>query len=138
MLREMPPKPSADATTDEQLVVRRQAAAELLGISTTSLRRLEGDLLHPHVDPNGIHWFAVADLEAARARVPVRARPRAPLSADEQREARAGRQAATAFRLFGRGHTLAEVVVAMRLPPERVRALYHEWVTSLETGEWGR
>ena len=118
--------------------VRRQAAAELLGISITSLRRLEGDLLHPHVDPDGVHWFAVADLEAARARVPVRPRPRAPLSADEQREARAGRQAATAFRLFGRGHTLAEVVVAMRLPPERVRALYHEWVTSLETGEWGR
>jgi hypothetical protein len=118
--------------------VKRREAAERLGISSTSLRRLEGDLLHPEVDAGGVYWFQVAELDAVRSRIPVRPRPRPALSADEQREARAGRLAALTFRLFGAGRSLAAVVVATRQPPERVRALYHEWVTSLESGEWGR
>jgi hypothetical protein len=38
--------------------------------------------------------------------------------------------------MFARGWALPQIVVATKEPPDRVRALYHEWSTSLEEREW--
>jgi transcriptional regulator with XRE-family HTH domain len=116
----------------------RRQVADRLGISTSSVRRLEGDLLNPSSDENGVWWFDPAEVEAARMRGPIRGRPAPSSDPAERQRARAGRLAATVFRMFARGRPLAEIVVLTKQPPERVRALYHEWVTSLEAGEWDR
>ena len=46
--------------------------------------------------------------------------------------------AARLFRMFAARKTLPQVVLATRQPPDVVRALYHEWRTSLEDAERDR
>lgn len=114
----------------------RAQVAERLGVSLSSVRRLEWDRLHPDVDDLGVHRFDPAEVDALG---PVRRRAPPRVRAPEDRErARRGRLAAKVFRLFARGASLAQVVVATKEPPEVIRALYHEWSTSLEEVEWNR
>lgn len=44
----------------------------------------------------------------------------------------------TCFRMFARGMTLPQIVVATKQPPDAIRELYREWSTSLDQGEWDR
>jgi hypothetical protein len=41
----------------------RKGAAEVLGVSVGTVRRLEGTVLHPLVDAGGIHLFEVSEVE---------------------------------------------------------------------------
>jgi len=40
--------------------------------------------------------------------------------------------------MFARNKSLAEIVVALRQPPDVIRDLYREWSTSLDEAEWER
>lgn len=131
------PKPSRAWPT------RREAAARL-GISISSVRRMEFDCLQPVADERGIWRFDPHELEALAARIPTRARAARNAESDPRRRAdrraraRDGRIAAQVFQMFSRGWSLPQIVVATKGPPERIRALYHEWSTSLDEHEWQR
>ena len=53
------------ASIDFSASPRREGAAKRLGISVATLRRYEGELLHPMKDGNGHHRFDPEDLRAA-------------------------------------------------------------------------
>lgn len=62
--------------------------------------------------------------------------PRAGLRRGRRAAQRAkhGRVATRVFMLFATRHSLPEIVIATKLPPQSVRELYDEWRTSLEDG----
>lgn len=120
----------------------RADVAARLKMSVSSVRRLEFDKLHPLQDQHGVWRFDPTEVEAVAA-ANVRQRRRAPLRARHGREeqlsaAREGRTAATVFRMFARGMTLPQIVVATNQSPVVIRDLYREWSTSLDHGEWER
>jgi hypothetical protein len=124
--------------TPDNLLTRSQVA-ERLGISTSSVRRLEWKQLHPDVDEHGIHRFDPAEVDALpKTRRSAPARRVAPMSSEQRALSRKGRLAAEVFRMFGRRMTLQQIVVATRQSPEVIRDLYREWATSLEDAEFRR
>jgi hypothetical protein len=114
----------------------RMQVADRLGISTSSVRRLEWDLLHPEVDDRGVHLFDPTEVDAVKE-PRRRAAPR-PHDADARERSRRGRLAAKVFRMFARYLTLQQIVVTTREPPEVIRELYREWSVTLEEAEWAR
>jgi hypothetical protein len=115
-----------------------------LGLSLSTVRRLEGDRLHPKVGPDNVRWFDPAEV-AALAKETLAARPAA-----ERRTARTrasapasvklsdGEIAARVFERLEERHSLAEIVVAVRVEPSVVRELYHQWLVGLHQGELAR
>ena len=131
-------EPESNALLSNPRLTRRDVAARL-GISTSSVRRLEDDLLlRPLPDERGTWRFDADEVDGLRGRLPIRPRGPKTTSFEEREAARAGRLAAKVFRLFARNLSLVQIVVLTKQPPERIRALYHEWVTSLEQAEWQR
>jgi hypothetical protein len=87
---------------------------------------MEGRLLHPVVK-NGVHFFAPAAVHALAhefAEWSPKRGSRTP-----------GEEAATVFALLDQNKDLRQIVIEARVPPARVRVLYHEWTLSLEAGE---
>jgi hypothetical protein len=135
-----PSKQAADRPNSRHLSVlsgangrltRGQVAARL-NVSVSTVRRLEGDRLHPTVDEGDVRWFdekEVAALAAAMVndgKQVTKARPGAP---PEQRPA--GEIAALAFERFEQRQSLAEIVIGLRVEPEKVRALFDQWCLGL-------
>ena len=108
----------------------RREVAERLGISVSSVRRLEGSTLHPVQDEDGVRLFDASTLDA----VPTRRKRR---TARRRRE-RPGDVAARVSRLLDERRSLRDIVVVTRQPPEHVRALYREWLVGLSDGERAR
>jgi hypothetical protein len=123
---------NAEGTTH---TLTRAQVAERLGISTSSVRRLEWDKLQPVQDERGVHRFDPAEVDAL---APRPHRNRVVATATDRITKANGRLAATIFRMFARRLTLAQIVVATKQPPERVREFYREWSTSLEEAEYER
>jgi hypothetical protein len=84
----------------------RTEAAQLLGVSSSTVRRLEGSRLNPKIDSTGRHVF---DAEEVRALGPNGARSRVVTSA-------AGELAARACELFREGKNAIDVIIALRQP----------------------
>ena len=112
--------------------VTRAGAAALLSVSASTVRRLEGKELHPTVGADGVRRFERAEVEALAARrgngsanggtVDAAVAPSggSATSAD-------GELAARAFELFTAGRSPAEVVIALREPPDAIVALFKQW-----------
>jgi hypothetical protein len=118
--------------------------AAQLGVSVSTVRRMEFDALQPVADERGVWHFdpaEVARLAPVSSRKPSgdgsAARTRSADPAESRARAREGRVAARVFQMFARHWTLPQIVVATKQPPEHVRQLYHEWSTTLEETEWG-
>ena len=123
--------------TKARHTLTRADVADRLGISTSTVRRMEWVQLHPVQDANGVWRFDPAELDGIAPQAKrSRSRPLAPPG--DRDVARQGRLAARVFRMFAGNLTLAQIVVATKQPPAVVRALYHEWITSLEEAEWTR
>lgn len=90
----------------------RADVARRLRVHTSSVRRWEtAGLLHPSVDPNGVHLFDHFEVEQlASTRRPARGE--------------AGELAARTLELFRNGMSLADVVIATRQNVGVVRRLY--------------
>jgi hypothetical protein len=101
-------------------------------MSVSSVRRLEGTRLHPVQDDRGVWRFDLAEVDQLKLES-VRQR-----TARGKTRARTGDAAARAFRMFSEGRNLREIVIRARLPPERVRVLYSEWLVGLKDGEQQR
>jgi hypothetical protein len=104
------------ASPGPALLTRANAAA-LLRCSISSVRRLEGDALHPIVGSDGIHRFDPAEI----ARL---ASSRSPLPVDGSKE---GERDARVFEAFEEGKGPREIVTTLRLPVDLVSKLHTSW-----------
>jgi hypothetical protein len=93
----------------------RKQVAQRLGISETSVRRLEGTRLHPIVRGRFVH-FDRQEVETFAEK-----------KSQDRTKSDAGEVAARAFELFRAGKDLREVVIELRQTPERVRQLHREY-----------
>jgi hypothetical protein len=95
----------------------RAAAARLLGVSKTTLRRMEGDAIDPVVGPKNERLFHEEQVQALvmTRRTSTRdARPTGDVAAD-------------AFTLFDQQVHPVEVIKRLRLAPDLVESLHHQW-----------
>lgn len=133
-----PKKQSDDALNLAALT--HHDVAKRLAVSISTVRRLEGERLHPLVDGKGVRRFKASDVE--RLAKELEAERRSPRNA-QQAVVRAadmskGELAALVFERLEQRHSLSEIVIALRVPPEDVRELYHTWLVGLWTGELQR
>lgn len=110
----------------------RSQVADLLGVSISTVRRLEGNQLHPQIGPRGVRHFSLTEVKQVSLQLPSNPQ-RAKQATPRQRSP--GETAAEVFGRFERRQGLSEIVRALRLDPRTVRRLYHEWRTSLERHE---
>lgn len=128
--------PSTSAAIPRRLT--RSEVAERLGVSISSVRRLEGDRLHPERGADGTNYFDPAEVADLATVLATERRPTKPTSAPPTPKLSAGEIAARAFECFEQRYSLAEVVIALRVEPKLVRELFHEWLVSLTQGELRR
>lgn len=101
-------------------LLKRSQAARLLGVSVSTLRRREGEVLKPIVGSDGVHLFDEAEVRA----VTVTMRARAAMTA---MGASAGDTAADVFTLLDDGAHPVDIVKRLRLTPDVVVALQDQW-----------
>ena len=111
---------TAATTSRSGKLVKRAEAARMLGMSVSTLRRREGDVLKPIVGPNGVHLFDETEVRA----VMVTVRGRAGLSALGPSS---GETAAEVFTLLDEGAHPVEIVKRLCLAPDVVIALLDQW-----------
>jgi transcriptional regulator with XRE-family HTH domain len=130
--------PHGQDASDRCTLTRQQVAARL-GVSVSSVRRLEFAELHPVRGPNGALLFDPAEVDRIPKRHPRASALRRQRRGDAHRAVgrTSGRVAARVFQMFAKNWPLAQIVIATKQPPEAIRSLYHEWVTPLQVHEWG-
>jgi hypothetical protein len=118
----------------------RDDVAKRLRVSISTVRRLEGTRLHPSIDGNSVRRFKASDVE--RLAKELEAEQRSPRNAQQAvvraAEMSKGELAALVFEKLEQRHSLSEIVIALRVPPEDVRELYHTWLVGLWAGELQR
>jgi excisionase family DNA binding protein len=98
----------------------RDKVASILGVSVSTIRRMEGKSLHPRLV--GRTWlFDLAEVMAAQRSA----------RSTTAKTSSSGELAAELFRRFNEGQPLRRVVRECRQDPEVVQALYRQWATSL-------
>jgi hypothetical protein len=118
----------ASSSTDTSAVMlphgklTRAEVARRLGVSVTTLRRMEGTKLHPTRRSDGVHLFDATEVEAVLVTYrQVRSRTtRASAEAD-------GALAAQAFECFDQRVPVSEVVKRLQIAPERAAAFQIAW-----------
>lgn len=107
----------SSATMPPGKLLGRTQAARLLGVSKSTLRRMEGQRLTPVVGPKNVHLFheeQVQSLIVTRRSAPGSSRV-------------TGDNAADAFELFDDSVHPVDVVKRLRIEPEVVEALHERW-----------
>lgn len=105
------------ATVPHGKLLRRTEAARMLGVSKSTLRRMEGTSLTPVVGPKNVHLFQE---EEVRAIVVTR---RARLDTQQA----TGDVAAEAFALFDAGVHVVDAIKQLRVSPETIERLHATW-----------
>lgn len=119
---------------DRQHWLTRTDAAQLLGTSVAAIRRLEGIRLFPETIA-GIDRFRPSEIAAVLKSPSSLSKVVPPAPQEPSRRRTPGEQAAAVFACFAKGKNLREIVTKLHVSPERVRTLYHHWLTDLDTGE---
>jgi hypothetical protein len=109
-----------DKTSNSPKLLKRSEAARVLGISVSTLRRREGELIQPVIGANGVHLFEESELKA----VMVTVRHRQAISSMGPS---AGDVAADVFTLLDEPMHPADIVKRLRLAPDVVTALHEQW-----------
>lgn len=109
----------------ERCTLRRHNVAELLAVSISTVRRLEGRSLHPVQSRDGVWWFDPEQVERLRASDTHRTRVQGARGKDP------GRMAARVFEMLDAGCNIRQIVVRTRLEPHAVRELFREYSTPL-------
>jgi hypothetical protein len=118
-------KGSAFPSASSGKLVKRAEAARMLGMSVSTLRRREGELVNPIIGPDGVHLFDEAELRSVS--VTIR-HSRAVASIGPG----SGDVAAHVFALLDEGVHPVEIVKNLRLPPDVVMALQDQWARMRE------
>jgi len=114
-------------------------------MSTSTVRRYEGDKLQPIRGADGVNRFdakAVAELAASLlngngGKPPRKPRRNAAAAAPDVKRTE-GEIAAEVFDRLEQRQSLAEIVVGVRVPPDVVRELHRQWQLGLIEGELER
>jgi len=109
-----------DKTSNSPKLLKRSEAARVLGISVSTLRRREGELIQPVIGANGVHLFEESELKT----VMVTVRHRQAISSMGPS---AGDVAAEVFALLDEQMHPADLVKRLRLAPDVVMALHEQW-----------
>jgi hypothetical protein len=126
-------------------LLTRIETAKRLGVSTSTVRRYEGDKLHPIRGADGVNRFdakAVAELATSLlndngGKPPRKPRRNAAAPAHEVKRTE-GEIAAEVFDRLEQRQSLAEIVIGVRVPPDVVRELHRQWQLGLIEGELER
>jgi hypothetical protein len=110
--------PAMEAGASGRLLTRGQVARRL-GLSLSTIRRMEGVQLKPIVGERGVRYFEETEIQAVFVRV---RRTRVP---DDERAD--GTLAAAAFTLFRNGADVVAVVGELREAPEKIERLFEHW-----------
>jgi hypothetical protein len=110
--------PAAIAGASGRLLTRGQVARRL-GLSLSTVRRMEGVQLKPIVGERGVRYFEETEIQAVFVRV-----RRTRMPDDEHAD---GTLAAAAFTLFRRGADVVAVVEELRGAPEKIEQLFEHW-----------
>ena len=123
----VPPRVSAKQGDDDLKLaaLTRDDVAKRLDVSISTVRRLEGTRLHPSIDDKSVRRFKASDVE--RLAKELEAEQRSPRNAQQAvvraAEMSKGELAALVFEKLEQRHSLSEIVIALRVPPEDVRDL---------------
>ncbi|MCG8421048.1 MAG: hypothetical protein MJE77_24260 [Proteobacteria bacterium] len=109
----------------------RSQVADYLGVSVSTVRRMEGGELHPTTDERGVRHFDPEEV----LKVAQSIQSATVSQKGSGLKLSPGELAAEIFERFEQRHSLSEIVRELRLEPRKVRAMYHEWRTSLERAE---
>jgi hypothetical protein len=117
--------PLASVASGSGRVLTRVEVARRLGLSPSTIRRMEGKVLNPVVGARGVHYFTETEIEAVFVRI---------------RESRRGegvraegRSGAEAFALFREGGDPIEAVKRLELGPDAAERLFRQWQRFGET-----
>ncbi len=99
-------------------LLKRSEAARMLGVSVSTLRRREGELLNPIVSERGVHYFEESEVRSVLVQ---RRSIRVTNGVDN------GGMAADVFELLDREVHPVDIVKQLRLPPTTVRTLQAQW-----------
>ena len=99
--------------------LKRSDVARRFGVSTSSIRRMEGSSLQPIVGPKGVRYFAEEQIEAVFVR--IRRTSRAEIVDTS------GPVAGCVFERLKAGMDAADIVKELRLEPELVEKLLKQW-----------
>ncbi len=92
----------------------------MLGVSVSTLRRREGDLLQPIVDTDGVHRFAESEVRS----VMVTVRHRQTMTAMGPN---AGEVAAEVFTLLDEAVHPVDIVKQLKIAPDAITSLHQQW-----------
>jgi hypothetical protein len=109
--------PVQDPTVPSGKLLGRAAAARLLGVSKTTLRRMEGDAIEPVVGPKNERLFHQEQIQAlvmTRRTSVQETQPTDEVAAD-------------VFTLFDEQVHPVDVIKQMRLAPKLVESLHQQW-----------
>jgi hypothetical protein len=139
------PAPAAPPTAPPGPRLTRAQVARQLGTSIPTVRRWERrGLLHPTISPvdqaRSFDPAEVAAMAPQLARVPREPKPAktAQAAAPVPTGDPAGELAARVFERFEQRQSLPEVVIGLRITPDKARALFREWNLGLVCGELAR
>lgn len=128
---------------DANTLLTRAEVAARLGVSTSTVRRFEGEQLHPRRGADGVNRFDPAEVAALAMKLLGEKPPKTKLQARNSNRASAaprtpGDIAAEVFARLEQRQSLAEIVVGVRVAPDVVRELHREWQRGLIEGELDR
>jgi hypothetical protein len=139
-VRRTPERHGAEAAK----LLTRTETAKRLGVSTSTVRRFEGDKLHPIRGADGVNRFdakAVAEFATSllndNGGKPPR-KPRRNAAAVPEVKRTEGEIAAEVFERLEQRQSLAEIVIGVRVAPDVVRELHRQWQIGLIEGELER
>lgn len=101
-------------------MLKRTEAARMLGVSVSTLRRREGELINPRLGPGGVHLFDEAEVRSTQ--VTIRRR-----QAVANIGPALGETAAEVFTLLDEKVHPIEIVKRLKLPPDVVESLQEQW-----------
>lgn len=111
--------PSAAMAAPSGRLLTRGQVARRLGLSLSTVRRMEGVQLKPIVGERGVRYFEETEIQTVLVRV-----RRTRMPNDERAD---GALAAAAFTLFRNGADVVDVVKQLREVPEKIEQLFGQW-----------
>lgn len=128
------------SNAENSVRLTRGHVATRLGVSVSTVRRLEGTKLHPTIDSDDVRWFAESEVVAYAAELAnttrVKRRGASVVTAAATPPGRSqGELAAQVFERFEQRQSLAEIVVGLRIAPDVVRSLFEQWNLGLTEGQ---
>jgi hypothetical protein len=125
--------PAANAGSSARMT--RGQVASRLDISVSTVRRYEGERLHPVIDDKGVRWFEEKEVAALAAELMNEGgkRPNATSAASTHatEHRTPGEVAALVFEGFEERQSLAEIVIGLRVEPDLVAQLFDQYSRGL-------